>query len=60
MSQGFHLQIRAKVNFYDLIKQGITKNVVVFVFLDFEKNDEILDFFEICRCARSLIVGDGK
>ena len=37
-----------------LLDTGMTQNYVVFVFLDFAKNDEI------CRCARSLIVGDGK
>ena len=37
-----------------LLDTGMTQNYVVFVFLDFAKNDEI------CRCARSLIVGDRK
>ena len=39
---------------------GMTQNYVVFMFLDFAKNDEILNFFEICCCARLYIVDDGK
>ena len=44
----------------------MTQNYVVFVFLDFAKNDEILDFLKFAVVPpdsgdlRSLIVGGGK
>jgi hypothetical protein len=44
----------------------MTQNYVVFVFLDFAKNDEILDFLNFAVVPpdsgdlRSLIVGGGK